>query len=75
MHHDSPVNNDKAIILSHFTRLRDSTVLSVVISLLTKLYNILRDEDSVELNTDNLMFWPAVVSKCVFFIYIHFHVT
>lgn len=60
---NSPLNSDKIVTLSVFSRLRDHSALSVIISMLTKYYNILRDEASLELNFDNLMLWPAVISK------------
>nr|XP_022899838.1 integrator complex subunit 8 [Onthophagus taurus] len=63
VHRDSPINNTKNIILSFFTRLRDGTALRVVISLLAKLHNILRDEAPLELNTEYINFWPSVVSN------------
>ncbi|XP_066594619.1 integrator complex subunit 8 [Prorops nasuta] len=44
-------------------RLRDPMVLSVVISLLARLHNVLRDESSLELHTQYLSLWPAVVSN------------
>ncbi|KAJ4428910.1 hypothetical protein ANN_25904 [Periplaneta americana] len=50
--------------LSHFlSRLRDSTALAVVISLLARLHNMLRDEPSLELSVDYSGLWPASVSK------------
>lgn len=48
-----------AIITTTFTRLRDQRVLAVVISLLARLRNILRDESSLELHTQYLALWPA----------------
>ncbi|GJQ85413.1 hypothetical protein Trydic_g23844 [Trypoxylus dichotomus] len=60
---ETPVNNTKTAILSFFSRLRDSTALRVMISLLTKLYNVLRDEASLELNVEYGNLWPAVVSN------------
>uniref|UniRef100_A0A1Y1MIK6 INTS8 TPR repeats domain-containing protein n=1 Tax=Photinus pyralis TaxID=7054 RepID=A0A1Y1MIK6_PHOPY len=69
MQRDSPINNTKntkSVLLSFFLRLRDSTVLTVIISMLSKLHNVLRDESSLELNMDYIMLWPAAVSKYVF---------
>lgn len=63
IHHDSPTNSNKLVLMSVFTRLRDSTALTIVISMLTRLYNVLRDESTLELQVDFIMLWPAVVSK------------
>lgn len=63
MHRETPVNNTKMVILSFFSRLRDGNALRVVISLLTKLYNVLRDEASLELNVEYGNLWPAVISN------------
>lgn len=43
-------------------------VLTVVISLLARLRNVLRDESSLELHTQYLSLWPAGVPKCVYHI-------
>ncbi|KAF3423732.1 hypothetical protein E2986_09347 [Frieseomelitta varia] len=42
-------------------RLREPMVLTVVISLLARLRNVLRDESSLELHTQYLSLWPAGV--------------
>ncbi|XP_071442888.1 integrator complex subunit 8 [Hetaerina americana] len=44
-------------------RLRESTVLSVLASLLARLHNVLRDEPSLELNAEYTALWPAVLSN------------
>ena len=66
IHRDSPNSGSTHTrsTLSHFlSRLRDSTALAVVISLLARLHNVLRDEPSLELSVDYAGLWPAVVSK------------
>lgn len=63
MHHDSPTNSNKLVLMSVLSRLRDSTALTIIISMLTRLYNVLRDESTLELQVDFIMLWPAVVSK------------
>lgn len=50
-------------ISSTFSRLREVTVLNIAISLLARLYNILRDEPSLELYAAYLNSWPATVPK------------
>lgn len=63
VHHDTSANSTKLILMSVLSRLRDSTALTMVISMLTRLYNVLRDESTLELQVDFIMLWPAVVSK------------
>ena len=46
-----------------FHRLREATVLNVAISLLTRMYNILRDETSFDLQAPYLNMWPASIPK------------
>lgn len=44
--------------------LRDLTALTVAISLLARIHNVLRDDQySLELITDHTALWPGVVSK------------
>lgn len=50
-------------ISSTFSRLRETTVLNIAISLLARLYNILRDEPTLELYAANLNSWPTTVPK------------
>lgn len=57
-----------ASITVTFTRLREPMVLTVVISLLARLRNILRDESALDIYTQYLSLWPAGVPKCVFII-------
>lgn len=57
------ITNLKSSIMGIFTKLRDSTALTIVISMLTRLYNVLKDETSLELQVDYVILWPAVVSK------------
>lgn len=60
-YHDT--NNLKTNVLSIFLRLKDSWCLTIVISMLTKLYNIFKDEANFELQVDYMALWPATVSK------------
>ncbi|XP_034174440.2 integrator complex subunit 8 [Osmia lignaria lignaria] len=50
-----------ASINGTLNRLREPMVLTVVISLLARLRNVLRDESSLELHTQYLSLWPAGV--------------
>ncbi|KAL0124939.1 hypothetical protein PUN28_006658 [Cardiocondyla obscurior] len=57
----STLKDIAANIALTLTRLREPTVLTVVISLLARLRNVLRDESSLELHTQYLSLWPAGV--------------
>ncbi|XP_076267977.1 integrator complex subunit 8 isoform X1 [Rhynchophorus ferrugineus] len=56
-------NAMKNNLMSVFLRLKDSWCLTVVISLLTRLYNIFKDETNVELQVDYMGLWPGSVSN------------
>ncbi|KAJ8935125.1 hypothetical protein NQ318_015779, partial [Aromia moschata] len=60
-YHD--VSSIKNNLLSVLFKLKDSWCLSAVISLLTKLFNILKDESSLELQVEYSNLWPVVVSN------------
>ena len=45
------------------SRLREPTSISVAVSILARLYNVLKDEPALELNVEYAALWPAVVSK------------
>lgn len=45
------------------SRLREPTTISVAVSILARLYNVLKDEPALELNVEYAALWPAVVSK------------
>ncbi|XP_044263221.1 integrator complex subunit 8 [Tribolium madens] len=57
------ITNLRNSIMAIFGKLRDSTVLAVVISMLARLHNILKDETSLEVQVDYVMLWPAVISN------------
>jgi integrator complex subunit 8 len=63
--HDAQVQitNLKNSIMAIFSKLRDATVLTVVISMLARLHNILKDETSLEVQVDYVILWPAVISN------------
>ncbi|XP_011300437.1 integrator complex subunit 8 [Fopius arisanus] len=50
-----------ASISGTLARLREPTALNIVISLLARLHNVLRDEPSLELYTQYLTLWPASI--------------
>lgn len=63
VHRDSPSITSKSNLISFLSNLRDDTTLNVVISMLARLYNVLKDESSLELVIEYIVLWPAVVSK------------
>lgn len=63
VHRDSPLNNIRSALFTFLPKLRDSMALNVIVSLLARLYNVLRDESSLELKVDYIIIWPAVVTN------------
>ncbi|XP_046385637.1 integrator complex subunit 8 [Ischnura elegans] len=59
----TPGGLTRSQLISWVERLRESTVLSVLASLLARLHNVLRDEPSLELNAEYTALWPAVLSN------------
>ncbi|XP_065335284.1 integrator complex subunit 8 isoform X2 [Cloeon dipterum] len=45
------------------SRLREPTTISVAVSILARLYNVLKDEQTLELNVEYTTIWPAVVTN------------
>lgn len=42
-------------------------VITVVLSLLSRLHNLLKDDPNMEIQADYLSLWPASLSKYVYF--------
>ncbi|KAK6639269.1 hypothetical protein RUM43_007541 [Polyplax serrata] len=57
------LNLTKNYLVNFFIRLREPTCLAVVISLLARLHNVLKDEPNLEINCQYIGVWPAVVSN------------
>lgn len=60
---DSPtmvVGNQLAPTLK---RMRNVTIITVALSLLARLHNILKDDTNMELITEYLLLWPSSISK------------
>lgn len=56
--------SDNSIMLQQFfCKLRDPVVISIVLSLLAKLHNILKDETNLDLNAEYMFLWPTNVNK------------
>lgn len=63
---DSPITGrtiGRSQLSSFLSGVRDATALSVCISMMARLYNVLRDEPNLELTVQNITLWPAVVSN------------
>lgn len=56
-------NLTKNCLVHFLIRLREPTCLAVVISLLARLHNVLKDEPNLEIICQYISLWPAVVSK------------
>ncbi|VEN57796.1 unnamed protein product [Callosobruchus maculatus] len=50
-------------LVSVFFKIKDSMCLAVIISLLSKLFNILKDESSLDLQVDYVNLWPVTISN------------
>lgn len=59
----SDTSNVKNNLSFVFFKLKDTWCLNVVISMLTKMFNILKDENALELQTEYSSLWPAAVSN------------
>lgn len=44
-------------------KLRDPLIISIVLSLLCRLHNALKDDGNFEINAEYMFLWPATVSK------------
>lgn len=60
---ESPTSMITPSINPFLKKLRDPYVVSVVMSLLAKLHNILKDESNFDINADYMFFWPTSISK------------
>lgn len=66
VHRDSPTMGSgytRASLHQLLMRLREPTVLSVALSLLARLHNVLKDDNHQELSCEHVGLWPAVVSN------------
>lgn len=44
-------------------KMRDPTIITVIMSLLAKIHNVLKDESNFDLTVDHLTLWPVSISK------------
>ncbi|KAL3287788.1 hypothetical protein HHI36_002251 [Cryptolaemus montrouzieri] len=65
VYQDSQLMNLKTNIMSLFSNMRDPTCLSVVISMLTRFYNILRDLSKADqqISVEGVDWWPAILNN------------
>ncbi|CAH0550288.1 unnamed protein product [Brassicogethes aeneus] len=57
------ITNMKLNMMSIITKLKDSMGLTVIISVLAKIYNVLKDEPTLELQVEYANQWPDVISN------------
>ncbi|KAJ6650141.1 Integrator complex subunit 8, partial [Pseudolycoriella hygida] len=60
---DSPKLNPPTNLMQFLKKLRNVPIISIVLSLLAKLYNILKDDSNMEINTEYLTMWPTSISN------------
>lgn len=65
---DSPARfNGSSLNVSNFRqfieKLRDPLVISIFLSMLSKMYNLLKDDSNMELNIENFHLWPMSISN------------
>ncbi|XP_061162526.1 integrator complex subunit 8-like isoform X1 [Saccostrea echinata] len=53
----------KELFIDFLPKIKEPMVLSVLVSCLSKFYNIIRDEISCEISSDYLPLWPTTVSN------------
>lgn len=63
----STTRDSLTCVTATFGRLREVTALTVSISMLARLHNVLRDDSSLELYAEYLNPWPATIPKWVCF--------
>lgn len=55
--------DNSAILQLFLSKLREPLVISIVLSLLARLHNILKDETNLDINAEYMFLWPTNVSK------------
>jgi integrator complex subunit 8 len=60
---DSPTLLVASNLNPFLKKLRDPTIVAIVLSLLAKLHNVLKDESNLDINCEYLYLWPATISK------------
>lgn len=53
----------KDAFIEFLKKIKDPSILSVLISVITKYYNILRDDISCEISSDYIALWPTTLSN------------
>ncbi|XP_037037569.1 integrator complex subunit 8 [Bradysia coprophila] len=60
---DSPKLAATTNLMPFLKKLRNVSIISIVLSLLAKLFNILKDDSNMEIVTDYLSIWPTSISN------------
>lgn len=64
---DSPSLQQTFNLNAFLKRLRDPFIISIMLSLLSRLHNALKDDGNFEIYAEYMILWPATVSKLVLF--------
>lgn len=60
---DSPSLQQNLNLNAFLKRLRDPFIISILLSLLSRLHNALKDDGNFEIHAEYMLLWPATVSK------------
>lgn len=60
---DSPSLQQNLNLNAFLKRLRDPLIISILLSLLSRLHNALKDDGNFEIYAEYMLLWPATVSK------------
>lgn len=60
---NSPCLGNATGLQSFMKRIREQALFSLVISLLGKIHNILKDDPNYDLNAEYMQLWPTNISK------------
>ncbi|XP_026281611.1 integrator complex subunit 8 [Frankliniella occidentalis] len=64
-HRDSPVSSgglNSSTLWAFLSQLRDPTMITLALSLLARIHNVLRDDSKFDINVDYVNLWPASIS-------------
>ena len=56
-------SKSKKNFIDFIMKIREVTCFNIILSLLGRIYNVLRDDSSLELCNEYLYIWPAVITK------------
>ncbi|KAJ1519294.1 hypothetical protein ONE63_004593 [Megalurothrips usitatus] len=64
-HRDSPVNTSglcTSTLWAFLSQLREPTIITLALSLLARIHNVLRDDSKFDINVDYVMLWPGTIT-------------